>query len=112
MNKFMLAGAAALALSLQQVHADATWSQTTTTKTAGSDYESNSTERKVDENGNVVTKSSNYRENAPRGDASSSSSTTVEGPDGTKARVEEHSRSDDSGTTTEKHSTTTTTEHY
>ncbi len=108
MKKTCLAGAIALAFMLPQVHA-ASVSTETRTMVAGDEYNSSSTERKVDENGNVETKSSSYREKTPEG-ASSSSSTTVEHPDGSKASVEEqHStKKSDGQTTTEEHSSTTT----
>ncbi len=118
MKKSLFAGAIALALVGPLASAETTSSATTTRSTTTSvesshpEYTSTRTEQQVDQYGNVIKKSSTYKSANPvTGESSSSSSTSVESPDGSTSTVEQARTSDGtySGTKAVETRTTTTT---
>ncbi|MGH8598179.1 MAG: hypothetical protein ACREXT_16120, partial [Gammaproteobacteria bacterium] len=91
MQNSLLAGAMALAFLSPLAGAETTSSQTTTTTIEPStEYSSSRTEQQVDADGNVIKKTETYKSEDPvTGDSSSSSSTSVETPEGAKSTVEQ-----------------------
>jgi hypothetical protein len=114
MTKSLIAGAVALAVVSSYAVAETTSTTTHSTNTEGSvssEYSTTRSEQKYDVNGNVIKRTQTYKSKNPlTGTSSSSSSTSVERPDGSKTSVEQQRTTDDSydGTSTTEHRTTTT----
>ena len=118
MQKSLLAGAVALTLISSLAGAETTSSEitthssTTTVAPANPVYSSTRTQQQVDEHGNVIKKTQSYNSKDPvTGESSSSSSTSVESPDGSKSTVEQERTSETSNGTSsavEKRTTVTT----
>ncbi len=120
MQKTLLASAVALALISSLASAETTSSEisthstTTTVAPANPVYSSTRTQEQVDEHGNVIKKSQTYNSKDPvTGESRSSSSTSVESPDGTKSTVEQERTTDGSngGSSAVEKRTTVTTSH-
>ncbi len=117
MQKSMLAAAIAVALLSPIAGAETTVSETTARATsgpAGAEVSSSQTEKTVDEYGNVVKKSETYQSKDPlTGESRSSTSTSVEGADGTTHSYEQEHTIDRTGNGARvlEEKTTTTTIH-
>jgi hypothetical protein len=118
MQKSILAAAITFVLLSPIAGAETTTSETTvrsstsTTAPTSTEYEASHTEKWVDEDGTVMEKSETYNSKDPvSGESSSSTTSTVQHPDGSTHEIEQKQSIEKSGTDNtvlEKATTTTT----
>lgn len=120
MKKSLLTAAIAITLLSPTAGAETTTSETTarsstsTTEPTGTESKSHHVEKRFDEDGNMVQKSETYNSEDPvNGESSSSTSSSVQHPDGSTHEFEQKQIIEKSGTdnTVLEETTTTTTVH-